>query len=34
MINVNAETKKDIMDALQLLIDKYKFNIDVLSKLL
>ena len=25
---------KDVMDTLQLLIEKYKFNIDVLSKLL
>ncbi|WP_125000809.1 HTH domain-containing protein [Clostridium tagluense] len=27
-------TKKDVMEELQLLIEKYKFNIDVLSKLL
>ena len=32
--DVQAVTMKDVMEALQLLIEKYKFNIDTLSKLL
>lgn len=34
MEDVKVITKKDVMEELQLLIEKYKFNIDVLSKLL
>ena len=34
MEEVKVITKKDVMEELQLLIEKYKFNIDVLSKLL
>ncbi|MCB2300337.1 HTH domain-containing protein [Clostridium tagluense] len=34
MEDVKVITKKDVMEELQLLIKKYKFNIDVLSKLL
>lgn len=34
MKEVKVETSKDVMETLQLLIEKYKFNIDVLSKLL
>ena len=34
MKDVQVVTLKDVMEALQLLIEKYKFNIDVLSKLL
>ena len=32
--DVKVITIKDVMETLQLLIEKYKFNIDVLSKLL
>jgi len=34
MKDVQGTTIKDVMETLQLLIEKYKFNIDVLSKLL
>ena len=34
MKDVQVVTLKDVMETLQLLIEKYKFNIDVLSKLL
>lgn len=34
MKDVKILTPKDVMDSLQLLIEKYKFNVDVLSKLL
>ncbi len=34
MKDVEVITKKDAMETLQLLIEKYKFNIDVLSRLL
>ena len=34
MKDVKVETSKDVMETLQLLIEKYKFNIDVLSNLL
>jgi hypothetical protein len=34
MKDVKVITKKDVMETLQLLIEKYKFNIDVLSRLL
>ena len=34
MEDMKVITKKDVMEELQLLIEKYKFNIDVLSKLL
>lgn len=34
MKDIEAVTLKDVMDSLQLLIEKYKFNVDVLSKLL
>ncbi|WP_446899225.1 HTH domain-containing protein [Clostridium sp. LBM24168] len=34
MKDMKAVILKDIMEALQLLIEKYKFNVDVLSKLL
>ncbi|MBU3187674.1 HTH domain-containing protein [Clostridium estertheticum] len=34
MEDVKMITKKDVMEELQLLIEKYKFNIDVLSRLL
>jgi hypothetical protein len=34
MENEKMITKKDVMEELQLLIEKYKFNIDVLSRLL
>ena len=29
MEDIKAITKKDVMDTLQLLIEKYKFNIDL-----
>lgn len=34
MNDIQMVTKKDVMETLQLLIEKYKFNVDVLSKLL
>ena len=34
MEDVKVITKKDVMEMLQLLIEKYKFNIEVLSRLL
>ena len=34
MDDIKMITKKDVMEELQLLIEKYKFNIDVISRLI